>query len=175
MNKLTLDKAKNKISLLRAILANPEIYNSNADLKKAITTQESFANLESPQLEASRLSLNSLKLASATLVPGGFDTVDRQRTLCIAALSKEPEKKERRDTVRSLQAQNRVNRITIEVLEEHVMRLTYLFRETYKLYNSAAQSPPELCALTFESDRKYLHGLIAAMDLNELGDIYEKK
>ncbi|MGG7597977.1 hypothetical protein ACQ4OD_13155 [Pseudomonas sp. WC1] len=170
----TLDKAGKKFSLLRAILVSPESYTDPA-LAKAIATQESFASYESLPLEISKFSLNSLKQAADKLVPGGFATIDRQRKLCIAALSKVPVPEERRDTVRSLQSQNKANRIAIEALEAHVMRLTYLFRETYKLYKNAAQSPPELCALIFESDNAYLNALIAGMDLNELGDLNEKK
>ncbi|MGJ7547037.1 hypothetical protein [Pseudomonas alloputida] len=175
MKKSTLSGIQRKFELLAALTGHDSEDKVSADLVAALSTQVRFASFESVDLGLAPCSLNSMKEAANELVPGGFETVNKQRELCFKKFSDVGESPDRADTVRALQAKNKSLEDSISDLEEHILRLNYLFMKIFQMYKRAAHKPAHLLPAAFKIDEAELNNLMAIMELADFWSLHEFK
>ena len=175
MKKSTLDEIQRKFDLLTTLTGYDYQDKVSEDLLFALSTQVRFARFESKKLGLLPCSLNSMKAAATVLVAGGFDVVNKQREFCFKKLSTHVDSPKRSDTVRALQEKNKILELNLRELEEHILRLNYLFTKLYQMYKRAAHKPAHLLPATFKIDQAELNNLMAAMELTDFWSLHEHK
>ena len=175
MKNSTLDGIQKKFDLLAILIGRDIQEKVPADLILALSTQVRFACFESKDLELAPCSLNSMKEAAKALVPGGFETVNKQRELCFKKFSTHVDAPERSDTVRALQMKNKALEKDITQLEEHILRLNYLFMKLFQMYKRAAHKPAHLLPAAFKIDEAELNNLMTTMEVTDFWSLHEFK